>query len=57
MEQMEAKYIRDQVEADNDVAMGERMNKTLQDNDALAALYPQLKVTPLDQAVELKRKQ
>ena len=33
------------------------MNRALQEDDALAALYPQLKVTPVDQAVELKRKQ
>lgn len=57
LRQMEQKYQRDQLDADNDVAVGERMNRTLQENDALASLYPQLKVTPMDQAFDLKRKQ
>lgn len=53
---MEQKYLRDQQDAENDVAIGQRMNRTLQENDALAALYPQLKVTPVEQAFETKRK-
>ena len=57
MHQMEQKYQLDQNDADNDVQMGHRMNRALQEDAALASLYPQLKVTPLDQAVELKRKQ
>ena len=48
--------MRDQQDAENDVAIGQRMNRTLQENDALAALYPQLKVTPVEQAFETKRK-
>lgn len=53
---MEQKYNRDQQDADNDVAMGERMNRTLQEDRALAVLYPQLKVVPVDQALDHKRK-